>query len=78
MTVKDRESFEKARAHAAAARQEFKAMCKVLLPEAFWQHAQESKVEAKAAVTAFRRAAKRQCVTLRKRPSRLWEKIEIA
>jgi len=71
MCVSDKERLRKARQHAAAARKEIKVMCQVMLPEACWQHAREAKSEAKAAVKAFHRAAKRQfrCM-IPKRPSR--------
>lgn len=42
------------------ARQEMKERCRDLLPEAFWEHAQASRREAKLACKAFRRAIKRQ------------------
>ena len=48
------------RAHRAAARKEMKESLRSLLPEAFWEHAQESRREAKLACAAFRRAIKRQ------------------
>jgi len=37
-----------------------KERCRDLLPEAFWEHAQASRREAKLACKAFRRAIKRQ------------------
>lgn len=60
MLNKDTEGFERARQHAAAAREEFRAMCRVLLPEPFWQHTQAAKKEGKAAIRTLLEASKKQ------------------
>ena len=48
------------RARRAAARKEIKESFCGWLPDAFWEHAQESRREAKQACAAFRRAVKGQ------------------
>ena len=61
MLNKNTEGFERARKHAAAAREEFEAMCRILLPKPFWQHTQAAKKEGKAAVKLLLRAVKQRC-----------------
>ncbi len=59
--MSEQATFQQARKHARAARDEARACLESLLPPAFWQHACASRKEARAAAKAFSRAFKRQC-----------------
>jgi predicted TIM-barrel fold metal-dependent hydrolase len=58
--MSEENTFKEAREHAKAARAETRAAVRSLLPDTFWQHADESKREAKLAAEAFRRAFRQQ------------------
>jgi predicted TIM-barrel fold metal-dependent hydrolase len=58
--MSEENTFKEAREHAKAARSETRAAVRSLLPDSFWQHADESKREAKLAAEAFRRAFRQQ------------------
>ena len=76
--MSEENTFTEAREHARAAREESRQAVRSMLPETFWQHAKESKREAKLAVQAFRRAFRQQFCRPMRDAAPQKQKIDIA
>lgn len=78
MHNKEYKTFHQALNHAKKSRQETQAMVKCLFPQAFWDHAYESKKEARLAFKAVKRAVnQKRCKRFKRKPL-IPHKIEIA
>jgi hypothetical protein len=78
MQTTEQKSFQQARNHAEQSRKEIDAMLSCIFPQAFWEHAKESRKETRLALKAAKRAVSQKCSRKIKRNFPMPHKIEIA